>query len=148
MKTNWKILQPNIKTVHTISKIIKCGQTLATILVNRNLTLKDNIISFLYPSLNNLGSPFEIKDMDKAVKRIASAVQHSEKILIFGDYDVDGITATAIVYEFLKKAEADIIFYIPHRIKEGYSIKKESIDYAKKKGRKSYYYRGQRFKRL
>ncbi|MBW1650023.1 MAG: single-stranded-DNA-specific exonuclease RecJ [Deltaproteobacteria bacterium] len=134
MKTNWEILQPDINAVHTISKIVKCGQTLATILVNRNLLRKDNIISFLNPSLNNLGSPFEIKDMDKAVKRIATAVQNSEKILIFGDYDVDGITATAIVYEFLKKAGADIIFYIPHRIKEGYSIKKENIDYAQKEG--------------
>ncbi len=134
MKTNWKILEPDIETVRSVSKIVKCGQIIATILANRDLTLQENITPFLNPSLSNLGSPFEIKDMDNAVKRIASAVQNSEKILIFGDYDVDGITATAIVYEFLKKAEADIIFYIPHRIKEGYSIKKESIDYAKKKG--------------
>ncbi|MBW1615523.1 MAG: single-stranded-DNA-specific exonuclease RecJ [Deltaproteobacteria bacterium] len=133
MKTNWKILQPDIKTVRSVSAILKCGQIIATIFANRNLTLQDNIKLFVNPSLSNLGSPFKIKDMDNAVKRIVSAVQNSEKILIFGDYDVDGITATAIVYDFLKKAGADIIFYIPHRIEEGYSIKKKSIDYAKTK---------------
>ena len=134
MKTNWKILRPEIKTVNTISAILRCGETLAAILANRNLTRKENIIPFLNPSLKNLAPPFNLKDMDNAVKRIANAVLRSEKILIFGDYDADGITATAILYDFLKKAGADINFYIPHRIKEGYSIKKENVAYAGKKG--------------
>ncbi len=131
MNKNWKILQPDKNSVTKICNILKCSPVLATVLVNRNILSHADASRFLSNSLNNLRPPFSIKDMDVAVRRIHSAIINHEKILILGDYDVDGITATVILLEFLQYAGADVSFYIPHRIKEGYSLQTSHIsDYA------------------
>jgi single-stranded-DNA-specific exonuclease len=97
--------------------------------VNRQYTDPEVVFNFLHPQMNQLRSPCGLKDMDVAVRRIEKAIIAQEKILIFGDYDVDGITSAAILSEFLQKAGADVSYYLPHRITEGYSLKPEHIDH-------------------
>ena len=131
MKKQWQILRPDIHTVDKLCKILKCHPAIASILVNRNIVSAEDASNFLYPSLNRLNPPFFIKDMDTAVNRILTAIKHNEKILIFGDYDVDGITATTILLEFFRSAGADVSYYIPHRTKEGYGLQSNHIsDYS------------------
>jgi single-stranded-DNA-specific exonuclease len=119
---------PDEKIVRSIQKNNNCSQVFATILVNRGIETKKAIQKFLSPSLNDLRSFDQLTDMDKAVFRIADAILKKEKILVFGDYDVDGITATTILYEFLKAAGANTDYYIPHRIDEGYSLNNTHIE--------------------
>jgi len=131
MKKCWQLLQPDINVVENIRGALQCNPVTATILVNRKIISKDDALRFLKPSLNNMRPPCSIKNMDAAVKRIYSAITDHEKILIFGDYDVDGITATAILFEFLHYTGADVSYYIPHRTKEGYGLHTKYItDYA------------------
>jgi len=131
MKKDWQILQPDIQSVKNLCNTLKCHRITATLLVNRKIDTAENALKFLNPSLNNIRSPFSIKDMDTAVYRIYKAIINSEKILIFGDYDVDGITSTSILLEFFQHTDADVHYYIPHRAKEGYSLQTMHIsDYA------------------
>ncbi len=131
MKKDWQILQPDIQSVKILCDILKCDRITATLLVNRKIETAESALNFLNPALNNIGSPFSIKDMDIAVRRIYKAIINSEKILIFGDYDVDGITSTSILLNFLQNTGADVHYYIPHRAKEGYSLHTMHIsDYA------------------
>jgi len=131
MKKHWQILKPDIISVENIVKALKCNPIIASILVNRHIVTTEDATSFLKPSLNNLRGPFSIKDMDIAVNRIFSAITSNEKILIFGDYDVDGITAITILFEFFRWVGADVSYYIPHRIKEGYGLQVQHIsDYV------------------
>ena len=131
MKKQWQLLQPDIDVVEKIRKELQCNPVIATVLANRKIISKDNALRFLRPSLNNMRPPCSMKDMDAAVKRIYSAITGHEKILIFGDYDVDGITATTILFEFLHYTGADVSYYIPHRTKEGYGLHTKHItDYA------------------
>ncbi len=131
MKKQWQILRPDIHTVDKLCMILKCHPAIASILVNRNIVSEEDASNFLNPSLNRLNPPFSIKDMDAAVNRILTAIKQNEKILIFGDYDVDGITATTILLEFIRSAGADVSYYIPHRTNEGYGLQKNHIsDYA------------------
>ncbi len=99
----------------------------ARILFNRGLTDMEGVRRFLFPSLADLPDPFLLKDMNKAVSRIAQAIRQRERITLFGDYDVDGTTATALLLLFLKKAGALVDFYLPHRLKEGYGLNAEAI---------------------
>jgi single-stranded-DNA-specific exonuclease len=91
---------------------------------------------YFRPQLSQLHDPFLMKDMEKAVERILKAIENDEKILVFGDYDVDGTTSVACMYRFLKKIykEENIEFYVPHRYKEGYGVSKKGIDFAKQNG--------------
>ena len=131
MKKQWQILQPDIHTVDKLCMILKCHPAIASILVNRNIVSEEDVSNFLNPSLSRFNPPFSIKDMDAAVNRILTAIKQNEKILIFGDYDVDGITATTILFEFIRSAGADVSYYIPHRTNEGYGLQKNQIsDYA------------------
>jgi len=127
MKKNRKIIQPDIEIVRHLSKTLKCDPVTATILVNRKIISPEKAFVFLNPSLNSIRSPFSIKDMDVAVNRIDTAITNHEKILIFGDYDVDGITATTILYDFFKYLGTDVSYYIPHRSKEGYGLQTSHI---------------------
>jgi single-stranded-DNA-specific exonuclease len=131
MKKDWQILQPDIQLVKNLCDILKCHRITATLLVNRKIDTAENALKFLNPSLNNIRSPFSIKDIGTAVRRIYKAIKNAEKILIFGDYDVDGITSTSILLNFLQNTGADVQYYIPHRTKEGYSLQAMHIsDYA------------------
>jgi single-stranded-DNA-specific exonuclease len=127
MEKNWQILHPDTDAVDRLTQGLKCHPVTAAVLVNRDILTATQARKFLAGSLNNLPAPFAIKDMDAAVHRIADAIAGNEKILLFGDYDVDGITATVILLNFLRHAGADVSYYIPHRIAEGYSIQPRHI---------------------
>ena len=113
--------------IQSIAEQLGCSPIIATILVNRGIYSAEMAERFLNPSLAHLRPPFEMKDMDKAVRRIAAAVEKKENILIFGDYDVDGVTSTVLLYEFLKGLDSRVRSYIPHRRKEGYGLRSSHI---------------------
>jgi single-stranded-DNA-specific exonuclease len=127
MKKNWRIPEPVSNIIENICKTINCSFYFASILVNRGIVSPKDVHDFLNISLDNIRHPFSIIDMGIAVKRIYDAIINREKILIFGDYDVDGVTSTAILTEFLRHTGADVSYYIPHRTKEGYSIQRTHI---------------------
>jgi single-stranded-DNA-specific exonuclease len=127
MKKEWQILSPDARLVENLCRDIKCHPAVASILVNRHIFSAAHASNFLNTSLNHLNSPFSIKDMDAAVERIVAAILRKEKILIFGDYDVDGITATTILLKFFRRIGARVSYYIPHRMTEGFGLKKHHI---------------------
>ena len=103
---------------------------IAELLVQRGITSVDDAEHFFNPSLSDLHDPFLMKDMDKAVDRLNMAMGAKEKILVYGDYDVDGTTAVSLVYKYLRNYYSHIEYYIPTRDEEGYGISIKSIDYA------------------
>jgi single-stranded-DNA-specific exonuclease len=113
-----------------LSQALKIHPVLCNILVQRGIETFEQAKQFFRPQLNHLHDPFLMKDMDKAVTRILTAFSEKEKILVFGDYDVDGTTAVACMYQFLKTHHPYTDFYIPHRYREGYGISKAGIDFA------------------
>lgn len=127
MKRKWRILKPDQKLAENISKALNCSPIIADLLVNRGIHTPKDADDFLNISLDNIRHPFDIKDMDMAVHRIYEAITRKEKILVFGDYDADGVTSTALLMEFFRHAGADASFYIPHRTKEGYGLRKSHI---------------------
>ena len=127
MKKEWQILRPDPGAVEKLAGILKCHPAIAAILINRNISSPEDVSNFLSASVNHLSPPFTLKDMDVAIHRILKAINRNEKILIFGDYDVDGITATTILLEFFRSVGADVSYYIPHRITEGYGLQRSHI---------------------
>ncbi len=134
MQKRWNILTADKDNVLALHQSLNVNPVLCKILVQRNIETFDAAKDFFRPSLNDLHDPWLMKDMDKAVGRIITAINQNEKILVFGDYDVDGTTSVASVYQFLKKIYSEIDFYIPHRYREGYGISKVGIDFAKENG--------------
>ncbi|MBF0258394.1 MAG: single-stranded-DNA-specific exonuclease RecJ [Desulfamplus sp.] len=132
MQAEWLNAVPDPEVTAKISRITGCHEIVAALLVNRGITTPEQAFTFLNPSLQHLTDPFILKDMNKSVERIYTAVCNKEKILIFGDFDADGITATVMLNDFLSYVEADVSWYIPHRIREGYSLKQAHIDMAVK----------------
>ena len=100
----------------------------AHILYKRGINTEEKLYHFRYDTLSNLANPFLMKDMHAAVERIIKAINQQESIVIYGDYDVDGITSTSILYRFLKKEGASVDFYIPNREKEGYGLNQQAIE--------------------
>ncbi|MFP4668096.1 MAG: single-stranded-DNA-specific exonuclease RecJ [Desulfobacterales bacterium] len=123
----WNIREPDERIVRRLYRRLGCHPVTAAVLVNRGVDSESGAEIVFKPSLRNIETLFRLKDLEKASSRIARAVEGREKILIFGDYDVDGITATAVLYQFLKHAGANVSFYIPHRIEEGYGLRPEHI---------------------
>ena len=137
METKWILHQPvDKKQVAEIVKVLNIDENLATLLVQRGITNYEEAKTFFRPSLSQLHDPFLMKDMDKAVERVLQAINNGEKVLIYGDYDVDGTTAVAVVYTYLKPffKKKKIEFYIPDRYEEGYGISIKGIDYAADNG--------------
>jgi single-stranded-DNA-specific exonuclease len=126
----FKYFDPDPAKVESLRKQLSCHPVLARLLVLRNLFTVKEVTDFLQPGFENLTDPFLLKDMDKATQRITRAIENKEKILVFGDFDADGITSTVILSDFLEYCQADVSWYIPHRIKEGYSIQPEHISMA------------------
>ncbi len=137
METKW-ILHKEVdnQQVEEISKALGIDKNLATLLVQRGVTNFNEAKTFFRPDLSQLHDPFLMKDMDKAVERVMRAINDGEKVLIYGDYDVDGTTAVAVVYTYLKPffKKKKIEFYIPDRYEEGYGISIKGIDYAADNG--------------
>lgn len=131
MQKRWKVLSAEEEKVTSLQKELNINEVICKILVQRGFDTFDKAKSFFRPQLSDLLSPWLMKDMEKAVDRILLAIEGNERILIYGDYDVDGTTAVASMYQFITQFYPDVEFYIPHRYKEGYGVSKEGIDYAK-----------------
>ena len=131
MEKKWNIHQvSNNKTVSDLQDVLAVDQIIANLLSLRGVTNFDEAKIFFRPSLDMLHNPFDMKGMQQAIERIITAIANKEKVLIFGDYDVDGTTSVALVYSFFKKYIPEIRYYIPDRYIEGYGISLKSIDYA------------------
>ncbi len=117
-----------------LSQKLGISDVAAKLLIDRDITTEEEALAFFNPDLSSLHDPYLIKDMDLAVDRLTKALTKREKILIYGDYDVDGTTAVALVYKFLQPYHSDLDTYIPDRNKEGYGISFQGIDYAKEHG--------------
>jgi single-stranded-DNA-specific exonuclease len=134
MEKRWNILKADPATVAALQEQLKISPILCELLVQRGIVDFDAAKKFFRPQIEHLHSPWLMKDMKKAVKRIQTAFENEEKILVYGDYDVDGTTSVATLYQFLKDLSPNIDYYIPHRYKEGYGISKIGIDFAKENG--------------
>ncbi|HEV8083359.1 MAG TPA: single-stranded-DNA-specific exonuclease RecJ [Chitinophagaceae bacterium] len=134
MERRWKILSADENKIAELQQALKISYSLCKILVQRDIDTYDKAKDFFRPQLYQVHDPFLMKDMDKAVNCVLSAIKHRHKILVFGDYDVDGTTSVASMYRFLKKiyTEENIAFYVPHRYREGYGVSKMGIDFAKR----------------
>jgi single-stranded-DNA-specific exonuclease len=140
-QNRWRInAKPDEEKVAALAKLLNArpddpfgrgNEIIATLLLQRGISTFDEAKKFFRPTLEDLHDPFLMKDMDKAVERIEIALEKKEKILVYGDYDVDGTTAVALFYTFLKSLNADCGFYIPDRYAEGYGISTMGIDFAK-----------------
>lgn len=131
MQKRWNILNADERKIKALQQSLKINTTICKILVQRGYTDYETTKHFFRPDLTQLHNPWLMKDMDKAVSRITLALNNDENILIFGDYDVDGTTSVASMFQFLKNIYDNVDYYIPHRYKEGYGVSKAGIDYAK-----------------
>ena len=122
------------ETVARLSSELGIDPVLARLLVQRGIGTFQEARAFFRPSLDNLHDPFLMKDMDKAVERVEAAVRSGEKILVYGDYDVDGTTAVSLVYSFLQRLTRNVDFYVPDRYDEGYGVSYKGIDWAADNG--------------
>jgi len=137
MEMRWVYAEEqDVEKVNALSQSLNIKPELAQILVQRGVTTFEQAKDFFRPSLDHLHDPFLMKDMEKAVNRLTDAVSEGEKILIYGDYDVDGTTSVALVYSFLKALGAEVDFYIPDRYKEGYGISNIGVNWAADNGYK------------
>jgi len=130
----WNINLPDLKLQEKISKSLGISSFLAQLLINRGIKTISQAELFLNPKIENLSSPFKLLDMEKACQRIKKALKNKEKVMIFGDYDVDGITGVAILKLVLDKLGLETTCYLPHRINEGYGLNRSIIKIAKQKG--------------
>jgi single-stranded-DNA-specific exonuclease len=137
MEKSWKLPAEYSDSGTRLQKELKISPVICNILVERGLDTYEKCRSYFRPELSHLHDPFLMKDMEKAVSRIGQAMERREKILVFGDYDVDGTTAVASMYQFLCRLYDPeyVEFYIPHRYREGYGISKAGIDHALSTGR-------------
>ena len=133
MEKRWKIIEAGKEKVEALRQSLSISLPLCNILAQREIDTFEKAKDYFRPQLSQLHDPFLMKDMDKAVERILLAIENNQKILVFGDYDVDGTTSVATMYRFLKKIyrEERIDFYIPHRYREGYGVSRQGIDFAK-----------------
>nr|WP_319573091.1 single-stranded-DNA-specific exonuclease RecJ [uncultured Draconibacterium sp.] len=120
--------------VKHLSAALNVNMVIARLLVQRGIKTYAEAKAFFRPRLSDLHDPFLMKDMEKAIARLDQAIENNEKVIVYGDYDVDGTTSVALVYSFLKQRIKDIEYYIPDRYSEGYGISPKSIDYAVEKG--------------
>lgn len=122
MKGKWQILKPDNNNVESLTKTLGISNTVATVLVNRGIDGFESASLFLQAKLKALFDPFLLKDSTKAAHIIIDAIKERKKIVIYGDYDVDGITSTLVMYKFLSFIGAQVDYYIPHRLEDGYGL--------------------------
>jgi len=130
MRKNWKIKTTESVIVQSLAESLGVSEIVAQLLVLRGITTFDDAKKFFRPEFSHLHNPYLMKNMQEAVRRIENAIAKKEKVLIYGDYDVDGTTSVAMMYLFLQKYNQNINYYIPCRYKEGYGISIQGIDYA------------------
>lgn len=131
MEKKWIIKEGGDKeVVRQLAESLEVSESLAKLMVQRNINTPEAARTFFQPTLDCLHDPFLMKDMNIAVDRLTTAIKKNEKILVYGDYDVDGTTAVAMVYSFLKEQYSNVEYYIPDRYKEGYGVSLQGIDFA------------------
>ena len=134
MNKRWRIkTRPSDEEIDALSSALKIDKVLALLLLQRNIKTHEEAKAFFHPDLNRLHDPFLMKDMDRAVARVEQALDAREGILVYGDYDVDGTTAVALMYSFLRKIHPNVYSYIPDRNNEGYGVSFRGIDTAREK---------------
>lgn len=134
LEKKWLIKEFDKEKVVGISKKFNISPLVSIILYNRGISTEEEIKGFLCSSVSKMHDPYLLKDMDRAVKRIKEALSNNEKITIYGDYDVDGITSISILYKHLKEMGLDVDYYIPDRIQEGYGVNRDALDKIKANG--------------
>ncbi len=137
MLFKWNYQEPTAteqQTAKELGEKLNIGSVLALLLIRRGITTESAAKRFFRPQLADLINPFLMKDMDVAVDRLNDAMGRKERILVYGDYDVDGCTAVALVYKFLQQFYSNIDYYIPDRYDEGYGVSEKGLEYAKKTG--------------
>ena len=137
MQFKWNYPPPadtQVNAAKDLGEKLGISPILASLLIRRGITTESAAKRFFRPQLADLINPFLMKDMDAAVDRLNDAMGHKERILVYGDYDVDGCTAVALVYKFLRQFYSNIDYYIPDRYDEGYGVSKKGIDFAKETG--------------
>ena len=133
MQKTWNLKKYDESLVEKIKSKYNVSEIMAKLLISRNIEFEE-IDGFLNGNIEDFKDPYGIKDMEKIVERIDKAISNKEKICIYGDYDVDGITSITIMYKFLTKLGADVMYYLPDRLIEGYGINNNALDEIKKKG--------------
>jgi single-stranded-DNA-specific exonuclease len=134
MNRRWTMTTADAEKTAYLRRALNIHPVICDLLVQRGVETFEEARQFFRPDLAGLHSPWLMKDMKQAVDRIITAMNTREKILVFGDYDVDGTTAVAVVYRFLRKYHEELEFYIPHRYREGYGVSKAGIDFAAEQG--------------
>ena len=137
MINKWNFQTPSEEELHKRDQLVAelgFSPVICLLLVQRGITTAEEARKFFKPNLNDLHDPFLMPDMDKAVRRLNKALGNKEKILIYGDYDVDGTTAVSLVFKYLRPYSSTLDFYIPDRYDEGYGISYKGIDYAAENG--------------
>jgi single-stranded-DNA-specific exonuclease len=134
MHKRWILPDTDDVAVQHLADVLGISPVLCRLLVQRNIRTFDDAKQFFRPSLDQLHDPFLMQDMEKAVDRLERAIANQEKVLLYGDYDVDGTTSVALMFDFLEKKIKHLDYYIPDRYKEGYGISLVSIEYARAKG--------------
>ena len=135
MEAKWNIANPaDQEKVGALALALGIDRVLAELLVQRGIDTFEQARAFFRPSLQDLHDPFLMKDMAAAVERLHKAISSGEKILVYGDYDVDGTTAVSLVYSFIKRYTQNVDFYIPDRYDEGYGLSVKGIETAEKGG--------------
>lgn len=136
MTKKWQIYQIENERVEELQKKYNINKLLATILVNRGIIEEKQIEKFLNPKRSDFYDPYEMPDMGIAVKRIVKAIENKEKTIIYGDYDVDGITSVTVLKSFLEERGLEVAEYIPNRLEEGYGLNKNAVEEIAKQGYK------------
>lgn len=134
IKYKWKYEKIDDSLIKQVASENNIPKPVAELMIKKGIYSKDDIELFFNGSLKSLRNPFDIKDMEKAAERIAKAVMNHESIFIYGDYDVDGVTATALMYIFLMQCGANVSYYIPNRLEEGYGLNKDAINEIHQRG--------------
>jgi len=132
--THWRLPEANERVQNSLLTELGINPVISQILINRNILNVSDAKRFLSPSLNDLHSPLLMKDMQEGVDRLIKAIYGHEKVMIYGDYDADGITSVALLVKFLREINDDVGYYIPDRISEGYSLSRTAIDKIKSDG--------------
>ncbi|MCH7878180.1 MAG: DHH family phosphoesterase, partial [candidate division Zixibacteria bacterium] len=135
VRERWVVAEwPPAEKVNEIATSCQLPRAIASIMIDRGIDTLEAIDRFLHPSLDMLEDPFSLKGLQAGVERVAMALQSNEKITVYGDYDVDGITATSTLYLALNKLGAQVSYYLPNRLIEGYGLSPEGIDHVAKNG--------------
>ncbi len=129
MNKKWQVYQVDNDEVEKLQEKYKINKLLATILVNRGITEEEQIEKFLKPKRSDFYNPYGMPDMNIAVERIMKAIENKEKTIIYGDYDVDGITSVTVLKSFLEERGLHVGVYIPNRLEEGYGLNKKAVEY-------------------